>query len=272
MKIAAGNAQHIGARQEQQDSFGFSDPENEDFVSHGGVLGVVADGMGGLSHGSEASQTAVRSFLQTYESKVPSESIPDALARSLTAANEAVITLAERLGAADGTGTTLAAAVLHGGLLYWISAGDTRIYLCHGSSLTRVTLDHVYASKLNKQVAESVISRAEAEQNSERDALTSFLGDLKEVDRNLHQFTLRKGDHVILCSDGFYRALTEAEITEAFRGNPQTACAALVERAVAKQRKQQDNLTVITLANATGWLERHAVMQVAASIFAGPFS
>ena len=54
MKIVAGNAQHIGARQEQQDSFGFSDPGNEAFVAHGGFLGVVADGMGGLSHGSEA--------------------------------------------------------------------------------------------------------------------------------------------------------------------------------------------------------------------------
>jgi PPM family protein phosphatase len=252
MNITVGNAQHIGARQEQQDSFGFSDPRAEAFVSHGGFLGIVADGMGGLSHGSEASHTAVQTFLQSYQSKVPSESIPDALSRSLSAANEAVVALADQLGSADGMGTTLAAAVVHHDSLYWISAGDSRIYICHGNRLVRVTSDHVYASLLNEEVAKGTLSRAEAQENSERAALTSFLGDLKEVDRSLRPFALRKGDRVLVCSDGLYRALTEAEITKAFRRDPQTACDTLVERAIAKQRKQQDNLTIIALANASG--------------------
>ena len=252
MKIVVGNAQHIGARQEQQDSFGFSDPRNEEFMSHGGFLGVVADGMGGLSHGSEASHAAVRVFLQTYESKPPNESISDALARSLIAANQTVVALADRVGSANGTGTTLAAAVLHGDSLHWISAGDSRVYLCHGNSLTRVTSDHVYARQLNEKVARGMISREEAQRNSERAALTSFLGDLKEVDRSLRPLSLRKGDRVIICSDGFYRAVSEAEIIEAFQGDPQSACDMLVEQAVAKQRNQQDNLTVIALTTRAG--------------------
>lgn len=248
MKIVAGNAQHIGARQEQQDSFGFSDPSNEAFVAHGGFLGVVADGMGGLSHGSEASHAAVPAFLSAYESKAPGESIPDALARSLIAANRAVVNLADHFGSRNGTGTTLAAAVLHGDSLYWVSAGDSRVYLCHGSILTRITSDHVYARQLNEQVAKGKISRSEAEGNAERAALTSFLGDLKEVDRSLRPFVVRPGDHIFICSDGLYRALSEAEITEAFRGDPQTACDTLVEQAVAKQRNHQDNLTIIALS------------------------
>jgi serine/threonine protein phosphatase PrpC len=248
MKIVAGNAQHIGARQDQQDSFGFSDPGNEAFVAHGGFLGVVADGMGGLSHGSEASHAAVRTFLSAYESKAPGESIPDALARSLIAANRAVVTLADHFGSRNGTGTTLAAAVLHGDSLYWVSAGDSRVYLCHGNTLTRITSDHVYARHLNEQVAQGKISRSEAEGNAERAALTSFLGDLKEVDRSLRPFVVRPGDHIFICSDGLYRALSEAEITEAFRRDPQTACDTLVEQAVAKQRNHQDNLTIIALS------------------------
>jgi PPM family protein phosphatase len=269
MKIVAGNAQHIGARQEQQDSFRFSDPRNEEFMSHGGFLGVVADGMGGLSHGSEASHAAVRAFLLTYESKAPSESIPDALARSLIAANQTVVALADRVGSANGTGTTLAAAVLHGDSLYWISAGDSRVYLCHGNSLTRITTDHVYARQLNEKVARGVISRAEAQQNSERAALTSFLGDLKEVDRSLRPRALRKGDGVILCSDGLYRALSEAEIIEAFQGDPQSACDTLVRQAVAKQRNQQDNLTIIAMSNGAGPVEAHAILRRAVLILAG---
>ena len=45
-KVIPGNAQHIGARSEQQDSFGFSAFDDAGFVSHAGVLAVVADGMG----------------------------------------------------------------------------------------------------------------------------------------------------------------------------------------------------------------------------------
>jgi protein phosphatase len=266
LKVLAGNAQNIGARQEQQDSFGFSDPHDQTFLSHGGFLGVVADGMGGLAHGSEASLTAVRIFLQAYRSKAPTESIPEALVHSLSAANQAVVQLAEKLGSANGTGTTLAAAVLHRDSLYWISAGDSRIYLCRGNALTRVTSDHVYAHQLNEKVAEGTLSRAEAKSHSERATLTSYLGDLKGLDRNLRPFLLRKSDCVLLCSDGFYHALTEAEIVEAFRGDPQTACETLVERAVAKRRRQQDNLTVIALTNASKGERRSSGWRVGSTV------
>src|ERR1700675_1789495 len=112
MGFAAGNAQHIGARPQQQDAFGFSDPSDKAFVNHGGFLGVVADGVGGLTHGSEASQSAVRTFLQAYHQKSLGETIPEALARSLREANAAVLRVASA-PSAEGAGTTLVAAVLH---------------------------------------------------------------------------------------------------------------------------------------------------------------
>ncbi len=149
MKFSAGNAQHIGAREQQQDAFGFSDPEESAFVAHGGFLGLVADGVGGLTQGAEASQAAVRTFLQAYRSKTAAESIPNALLRSLREANTAVLRVA-REPSAEGAGTTLAAAVLHEHSLYWISAGDSRIYLLHGGKLTRVTTDHTYARQLDE--------------------------------------------------------------------------------------------------------------------------
>ncbi len=215
---------------------------------HGGFLGVVADGVGGLTHGSEASQSAVRTFLQAYRLKSPAESIPEALARSLREANAAVLRVASAPSAA-GAGTTLVAAVLHDQSLYWISAGDSRIYLLRGSRLTRVTSDHVYARELDEQAAQGLISRDEALNNSERGSLTSYLGqsEPKEVDRNTRPLGLQPDDCVILCSDGFYRALDELEIVEGFRGDLQRGCDALVGQVLAKQRKRQDNLTVIAL-------------------------
>jgi protein phosphatase len=150
MKFVAGNAQHIGARPEQQDAFGFSDPGNREFVAHAGFLGVVADGMGGLAHGSAASQTAVLAFLQAYGRKKARESIPDALMRCLREANGAVLRVAEKISPRDELGTTLVAAVLHESCLYWVSCGDSRIYLARGKFLTRLTSDHTLARELNQ--------------------------------------------------------------------------------------------------------------------------
>src|SRR5258708_7794356 len=115
MRIAPGNAQDIGARTDQQDAFGFSDPGKSGFVSHGGVAAVVADGMGGLAHGAKASKTAVHTFLLAYEAKTPSEPIPDALQRALLEANRAVCSLAAGADMKSGVGTTLAAVVIHDG-------------------------------------------------------------------------------------------------------------------------------------------------------------
>jgi protein phosphatase len=248
MRFAPGNAQHIGARQQQQDAFGFSDPSDKAFVAHGGFLGVVADGMGGLTQGSEASSTAVRSFLQAYKLKTAKESVAEALTRSLLEANRAVLRVAENASLGE-VGTTLAAAVMRGDSVYWISAGDSRIYWLRGTSLTRLTADHVYATKLNRESAQGKISRAEARSHPERASLTSYLGqtELELVDRNNQPLTVHPDDCVILCSDGLYRALAEGEIVGAFRDDLQHACDMLVKQVLAKQRKQQDNLTIIAL-------------------------
>lgn len=248
MNVKAGNAQHIGAREQQEDAFGFSDPSDKAFVCHGGFLGVVADGMGGLTQGGAASTTAVRSFLASYQAKTPKESVADALLKSLLEANRIVHEKAESASSGDA-GTTLAAAVVLNEELYWISVGDSRIYWLHNNELTRLTADHIYSTKLNRDVAEGKISRSEAQNHPERASLTSYLGHLEPtlVDRNLRPLFLHDNDCVILCSDGFYRGLNDGEIADSFHGNPQHACDTLVQLVLEKDRKHQDNLTVIAL-------------------------
>ena len=75
MMVIPGNSQHIGSRKEQQDSFGFSNINNRRFTSKSGGLVVVADGMGGLSQGRQASQIAVKTFIKAYEQKKQDEEI-----------------------------------------------------------------------------------------------------------------------------------------------------------------------------------------------------
>ncbi len=250
MKIIPGNAQHIGTRKQQQDDFGFSDIDNAEFISHGGVIAVLTDGMGGLEMGREASRTAVRAMRNAYEAKSPKETISGALDRALHLANKAVFEMAEKAGLEEDVGTTLVAAVVHQEALHWVSVGDSRIYLFRKGQLTRLTSDHVYARKLAKEAAMGNISREEAENDPDRDALTSYLGlsEMPEIDRNVNGFSLEPEDRILLCSDGLYRALPEKEIARMLGGHPQDDAESLVRNSLSKKHPHQDNLTIAILA------------------------
>lgn len=245
MRYLPGNAQHVGARQEQQDSFAFSDPADKKFLAHGGLLALVSDGMGGLSNGHQASLAAVRAFLSEYERKTPEEKIPAAMNRSLQAAFEVVNGL--NRSAAGQSGATLVAAVAHGEQLYWVSVGDSRLYLVRGGRVVQLNRDHNYREKLLDQVAADQLSLADAMSHPEREHLTSYLGMVgsPEVDGNVRPFLLEPDDQVVLCTDGIYRVTSEQDFVKAFARNPSEGCEALKAIVLSRASQQQDNLTVI---------------------------
>lgn len=251
--ILPGNAQHRGDRAEQQDSFGFSDLLDLELCDRCGALAVVADGMGGHALGRETSQIAVQTLLDRYPHKAPGEPIPAALRRLANEANAAVRTLAEQEGELDNAGTTLAAAVIHQQRLYWLAVGDSRIYFYHAGQVTLLTSDHIYAHALDHQVAAGLLHPEQAAEHPDREALTSFLGipKLEHIECGQHPALLQPGDRVLICSDGLYRNLSEAELaTELAEPDPQAAAEALLNRVLAWQYPDQDNLTVAILAVA----------------------
>jgi PPM family protein phosphatase len=256
LRFLPGNAQHIGGRAEQQDSFAFSDPADKNFTSHAGLLAVVADGMGGLDGGREASSTGVAALLESYNFKAPQEPIPDALRRALNAANLAIKSVCRERGNAEGeTGSTLAAAVLHNESLYWISVGDTRLYLLRDGRLVQVNADHNYGATILREVAAGRSARDQIRNDPRAPQLTSYLGltEIPEVDASIRPFPLRSGDVVIACTDGVYRTLDSDEIANAFRiGNPFAACDTVETTTIEKRREHQDNLTIIAVDCADG--------------------
>ena len=249
MRYLHGDAQHIGSRRQQQDSFGFSDPLGEAFQAHGGFLAVVCDGMGGMEHGDIASQTAMRAVLEAYGRKTPEESIPRALERSVYQANEQVYAIAQSLGVAGSAGTTLVAAVLHGTSLYYISVGDSALFHLSKGRLRMVNRPHVYANLLAQAVADGTLSREAAANHPEREALTSFIGvqALKEIDRNTEAWPVRDGETILLATDGMFKTLDQAEMLSCLAGDPRSWPAALVKRTLDKHAEMQDNVTVVSV-------------------------
>jgi len=249
VRYVPGNAQHLGSREDQQDSFGFSRLEAESSSSHGGFLAVIADGMGGLANGKEASQAAIQAFLSSYGAKPEKESVPDALQRAVLDANRAVVQSGTGSGAPGGVGSTLVAAAFCQQSLYWASVGDSALYLLREGHLTMLTGAHTYANDLDLRASKGSISAEEAISHPDREALTSYLGQdpLAEMELTVKPFPLQDGDQVLLSTDGIFKTLSEAEMQDAVDQNPQRSCEQWVRRALDANLEHQDNLTVLAV-------------------------
>ena len=254
IKLVPSNFQHVGARETQEDAFAFSDMENLELSNTKGVLAVVADGMGGLSFGEEASRVAVQTFLKEFTRNNSLESVSHCLSRALIIANASVFDLAYQDGQELDIGTTLTAAVIFKNALYWISVGDSRIYLYRNGKLTRLSRDHIYLNHLIEDVNNGKITMSQAKNNPEGRYLTSHLGllEIPEVDQSNDPLLLIPGDLVLLCSDGLYNTLSNQEITELLdcleENSKENIAENLVRKVLSKNKRHQDNITVVVLS------------------------
>ncbi len=247
--IHPAQAQHPGQRSAQQDACGFSDDDDVGYVTHAGHLAVLADGMGGSQRGEWASAQAVQAVLAAYHAKTADEAIPAALQRALHAANAAVHAEALRLDAVDRMGSTLALAVVQGLQLHWLNIGDSRVYLAEGGHLMRLSTDHRYAEHLRRRVHRGELSAGEALAHPLRDALTSYLGRPPPLRHaaSAAALQLRPGARVLLCSDGLTQALDDARIAALLHGSAQDCCDRLLQAALARGLRDQDNITAVVL-------------------------
>lgn len=241
------NAQSIGAREEQQDYFAFSNLLDPAEVARSGNAAVLADGMGGMENGQLAAVSGVTAFLSEYlaHDTETDGALEAAMHDALLAANAEVCRL-------DGAGATLVAAVMKQNRLHWISVGDSHLYLVRKGVLRRLNDVHIFAEKLDAMYREGDITYEQALAHPERKALTSYLGlaDLEHISRNSGEFPLFIGDVILLCTDGLYRGLCDREIaeltSEAAEANSDIA-QSLVDRVIEKQIENQDNVTVLAL-------------------------
>ena len=244
MKILLGGAQDIGKRKEQQDAFYISTPAFGHTAQADRNLLVVCDGIGGASFGKEAAQIAceaLKGFLITEDEIYD---VPEALLQGVRYANSEVISFMTRKGVRTVGGTTLVAAVIKNDMLYWISIGDSHIYLFSNAGLEQINEDHLYGNALDAAVKEGKIDKAFADKHPRRDSISSFIGiwELKEISSG--KTRLSPGTSVILCTDGLYKTLSEDEIIDAYDSDPQKWAESLILKTLQKDRKYQDNVTV----------------------------
>lgn len=241
---------NIGKRSSQQDAFGISDLNNAQLLQQKGILCVLADGMGGLSGGEEASVMTV-TVCQEFFRSMPVQDTPDqALLQMAYQANRNVLRDMERTGTRSGS--TLIASLLAPDGMYFVSVGDSRICLLRGSELLTLNRQHVYASVLDKEAAQGIRSAEEARNHPERNSLTSYIGkeDLKLVDYNRIPVRLIKGDRVLLMSDGVFNTLSDDTLVGILKKEKKDAAKALSViqmEILGRALPAQDNFTAILI-------------------------
>src|SRR5271165_1533795 len=232
-------------RTNNEDSFGYWEPEDDQQFARKGRLAVVADGMGGYEGGQEASRLAVETLVSVYRDFGGNDP-QAALIEGLQVAHEQIQQYAFAHPELRGMGTTCTAAAIVGGAqgeaLYYVHVGDTRLYLIRDEKIAQVTRDHSYVGRL---VEAGMISPEEAEHHPQRNILTAALGTNPDLvmDSPGHPEPLRPEDVLLICSDGLWGQVRDLEILEAVENkSAEEAGRELIE--LARERGGPDNITV----------------------------
>jgi protein phosphatase len=216
----------------------------------GTVLGVC-DGMGGAAAGEVASQLAVDIIYEKLvEGDTPEDH--DELARRLVFAVEEAGSRIFNEARADrtrrGMGTTATIAALLDERLFVAQVGDSRAYVLRGGQLVQVSRDQ---SLVNQLIEAGQLTEEEAETFEHNNIILQALGTAETVQVDLTYVDLKRGDTLLLCSDGLSGMIRAEEIREVLVGvrDPLEACKVLTER--ANLAGGHDNITVI-VAHFTG--------------------
>jgi len=245
-------------RQRNEDSYLYGNLESGDrstqadprpiTVRDAPALMVVADGVGGAVSGELASSIATACIFSELQmwwrsgSGRDSSTVPRAMRHAIDVANEAIWGEAQGASAHHGMGTTVTIALIVHGEVHFGQIGDSRGYLIRGKEVRQLTKDQSLVQRL---IDAGRMTRSQAEKSEHRNIILQALGPEQTVVSDLYQENLKKGDFVLVCSDGLSNQVSEEEIAQYARDakKPGDLCAALMQRAL--ETGAPDNVTAL---------------------------
>lgn len=209
----------------------------------GRALVAVADGVSGNEAGEVASRMAIEATLRAFREEWPSLPAAQRLYRAVQQANIEVYDRAMVVPELRGMATTLTAAAVDGAILTVVHVGDSRLYLVRGGAMVQVTKDHTLAAERARR---SLLGPCRARARAGQNVLTRSVGRELIVSRDRITRRLEAGDALLLCSDGLYNVLGDAEMARLAAGrDAPAACRALVE--AADRRGTPDDVTAVVV-------------------------
>ncbi|MCM5571995.1 serine/threonine-protein phosphatase [Burkholderiaceae bacterium FT117] len=231
----------IGERQVNQDRMGYC-------FTRDSLLMLVADGMGGHLHGEIAAQMALQAAAAAFQSQArPMLADPAAfLDLALRRGHREILRFQHANRLPDAPRTTIVACVVQQGQAWWAHAGDSRFYWLRGGAVMARTRDH---SKVQNLVDLGLVHPDDAERHPERNKVLNCLGSPFEPTIEIGgPLPLAAGDTLLLCSDGVWAPLAEADLLAALgEDSVLVGVPLLVRRAVELGGVLADNATALAM-------------------------
>ena len=221
---------------------------NEDsfFVSEissgGAVLAVVADGMGGHNAGEVASAETVNTLKDLIvETNIP---IKDLLLQAIECANNSIYKMSKKTPTLHGMGTTVTACVIDDGKVTAAQVGDSRLYLIRDNEITQITKDHSLVGML---VASGQITEEDAKHHPQKNVITRAIGTDSSVEADIYEFSLKKDDILLLCSDGLVNMVEDEKILSLVTESDDFSSLSDILVKEAETAGGHDNITVVLI-------------------------
>ncbi|MBC7973796.1 MAG: serine/threonine-protein phosphatase, partial [Myxococcales bacterium] len=232
---------------------------NEDaaYMAEANGFFIVADGMGGHAAGEVASAMAVDTVREMLEVQLPHietfkraptdagrRRIVQLLQDAVHSAHQAVFQRGQNEADKAGMGTTLDVVLIAGPEAFVAHVGDSRTYLVRDGRSSQITTDHTVAEVL---VIEGKLTIEEAQVSPLRTILVNAIGVSADVGVEMAHVKLKRGDRLLLCSDGLHDYFpAEEEIAQKLStDSPGAALQEMVD--LAKTRGGHDNITGVAV-------------------------
>ena len=239
MQFEFGRTSRLGNREVNQDRLAIIEDE-------AGTLLVLGDGLGGQPGGELAAQTLVDSITEELSlNPLPAEYPEKFLHELLRRAHHSILLAGQEQTPPVSPGTTAVICLIQDRKAWWAHVGDSRIYLFRNGLPLYRTQDHSYVEQLYQ---EGRISLKKTHNHPMRNYVTRCIGLFPhEPDITLGQAVdLQEGDVILLCSDGFWEPLDDAQIGALIdQGRLNEALGQLAERAEAAKYPHSDNTSAV---------------------------
>ncbi len=196
---------------------------NDDYCgyikSKSGLFLALADGLGGYTGGQTASRIAVAAALSIAAHSAENENPEHIVARAMAAAHESVIQGQQAQPEISHMRTTMTTlSISSNGSANYAHVGDSRIYIFRDGDIYRQTLDHSVPQLL---VSSGKMKKDKIRSSINRNQLLHSLGDKKdnEVEYGA-DVSLKPGDAILMCSDGFWQYVYEGDILASLKWAP----------------------------------------------------
>jgi len=201
---------------------------------------AVADGMGGHDAGDVASQMVIDNLRKTQYSTLFSAYV-DNVEDAILAANNSLCQRGQATG--DIAGSTVVVMLFHQRHCLFAWAGDSRAYLSRDGQGRPVTIDHSYVEEL---VERGELKREDAESHPKANVITRAVGASQSLFLDMDIMEIRDNDIFLLCSDGLFKEVSEAEIYMAMKMlPPEHMVHELMKLAI--DRGARDNVTIVAI-------------------------